>query len=280
MATHTYQIADLLQAVSGSPGGTLAGLTFAFLLIFTRIGGAMMFLPGIGETYVTPRARLMLALVITLLLLPVLGPRLPHEPTQPAELALLLGAEATIGLFLGLTVRLMVSALDFAGQIISLQLGLGSAMAFNPAMATQGTVIGTMMGMTGLLLMFASNLHHLLLTGIVQSYTVMPVLAGGDIASGFDMQGLEQNLVATVGRSFMVALMISAPFIILGTLFQIAMGLLSRLQPSVQIFFVSMPAQIYIGMAIFATLLGAMLSLWLDQLADTYAMIGLATGNN
>lgn len=264
---HTYHLVDFV-------GGNL----FAWLLVFTRIGAAMMFLPGIGETFVSTRARLLLGLAIALLLAPLLGPQLPPMPTQPASLMALLVTEATMGVFLGVVVRLMITALDFAGQIISLQMGIGSAQAFNPAMSTQGSLPGTMMGTLALVLIFTTNLHHVFITGLVASYNLMPPmnLTPGPGYHPFQLAAMTQSFTSIVGQSFNVAIMVAAPFIVLGTIFQASMGLLARLQPSLQIYFVAMPIQVYFGLLVFAVLIGSMMSLWLAHTADVYHALGLS----
>ena len=259
---HTYTLASFFSVN-----------LFAFLLIFTRLGAACMFLPGIGEIYVTPRVRLLFALALALLLTPVLAGKVPAQPNAPAALALLLGAEATVGVFLGLVVRVLLAALDFAGQLIALQIGIGSATAFNPAMGVQSTLISTTLGLLAIVLVFATDLHHVLLQGLVESYGVLP-----PGLETFDATALGQAFTMTLSRSFSVALMVAAPFVVLGTIFNVGLGLLSRLQPSLQIFFVGLPLQMYFGIAVLASLLGVMMSLWLGHAADAYARLGLAPG--
>lgn len=249
----------------------LEGNIFALLLIFTRLGTALMFLPGFGETSIPVRGRLLIALAISFLMLPLLGSHMPPMPTQAAALAGLIATEATVGFFLGVIVRLAISALDFAGQIIALQLGIGSAAAFNPAMATQGTIPGTLMGLLAIALVFTTNLHHLLLHGIVNSYEFLPPGPADTLPAA----NLSQTYVVSVSQSFSLAIMIAAPFIILGTVFNVGLALLARLQPAVQIFFVAMPLQIYFGIAIFLSLIGVIMSLWLEHAADIYEQLGL-----
>src|SRR5690348_6112188 len=105
---------------------------FAAALIFARIGSALMLLPGFGEFYVLQRYRLLLGLFIAALLTPVLSPMLPPLPGRALDLAVMVGSEAMIGLFLGLVSRILLSALDTAGTIVSFQLGLSAAQVFNP----------------------------------------------------------------------------------------------------------------------------------------------------
>jgi flagellar biosynthetic protein FliR len=95
---------------------------FAALLIFARIGSAMMLLPGFGEAYVLQRYRLLLAVGISLLLLPILSPLLPAMPSSPATLVVMLGGEIAIGVFIGTLARMLLAALEMAGQFVSTQL--------------------------------------------------------------------------------------------------------------------------------------------------------------
>jgi len=145
---------------------------FAVMLIFARIGSALMLLPGFGEFYVMQRYRLLLALVLSALLTPVLAPALPPLPQGVAALVTAVGSEVAIGLFLGSIARILLSALDIAGTVVSLQLGLSSAQIFNPQVAQQGTLPSVFYGMLGVLLIFVTDLHHLLLRAMVDSYSV------------------------------------------------------------------------------------------------------------
>lgn len=242
---------------------------FGFMLLFARLGSALMFFPGIGENFVTVRARLILALAISLLLLPVLGPQLPSLPKDLGLMSLHVIFEVMIGVFLGLIVRVMILTLEFAGQVIALQLGIGNAFAFNPAAASQSSLIGSILGLVGIVLVFATDLHHFLLKGIVKSYALMPANAPPAL------EGMSQAMVQAVQDSFASAVMMAAPFFILGTLLQVALGILSRLQPTLQVFFIALPLQILLGFAIFAVLLGSMLSFWLNHTADMFVRLGL-----
>lgn len=258
MAPITFDVSDFIS-----------GNLFGFLLLFARIGSAFMFFPGIGESFVAVRARLLLALALCLLLLPILGPQLPSLPDNLSVMALLIVFEVMVGVFLGLLVRVMVLTLEFAGQIIALQLGIGNAFAFNPSAASQSSLIGSIFGLLGIMLVFATNLHHYLLTGLVQSYALMPATAAPML------EGMSQAMVQAVKISFAAAVMMAAPFFVLGTLLQGALGILSRLQPTLQVFFIALPLQILLGFAIFGILLGSMMAFWLEQTADIFNLIGL-----
>lgn len=240
----------------------LTGEAFSFLLVFARVGAALMVLPGIGDSYVPSRIRLLLALLVTALILPPLVPALPPVPASPLLLVVLVGGEILVGLFFGLVARLLLSALEIAGTIISMQASLANAFVFNPAMASQGTLLGAFLTMLGLLLIFLTDLHHLMLLAIADSYSVFPPGALPPIG---DMAEAVTRLVA---HSFRIGLQLSAPFLVIGITFYLGLGLLSRLMPQIQIFFIAMPLQIAAGLVVTVLTVSAIMLFWLARFQD------------
>ncbi|HZT86657.1 MAG TPA: flagellar biosynthetic protein FliR [Stellaceae bacterium] len=235
---------------------------FAPLLVFARLGSALMLLPGFGELYVPQRYRLLFALLLAVLVAPVLEPRLPPLPDTVPQLAALLGGEIVIGLFLGTMARFMLLALETAGNIISMQLGLSTAQVFNPLLGQESTLPGSMLMALGAMLVLATNTHHLMLRAAVDSYQVF---AAGQMPAFGDLS----DAVARVATaSFRLGLELAAPFLVVGVVFFAALGVLGRLVPQLQIFFVTLPVQILGGLAIFALTLTAMMSLFLDHFSD------------
>ncbi len=240
---------------------------FAFMAVFVRLGAAFIVIPVFGEAVVPARLRLMLALTITLIVVPIVRPTLPPLPSGPGELIAFFFTETAIGFFLGGIARLMVTTLDLAGTIISMQIGLSTAMIFNPALQTTGTLTGVLLSLGGLITILETNLHHLLLEGLVDSYTLFrPVdpLPVGDFSD---------SVARLVGNSFKVGVQIAMPFIVLSLLFTFALGLISRLMPTLQIFFVSVPAQLAGGFLIIIVSLSAMMTMFLTYFHDT--LVGL-----
>jgi flagellar biosynthetic protein FliR len=233
-----------------------AGQIFALLLIFCRIGAALMLLPGFGDTNTPARVRLFLAIGFSLMLAPALRGRLPPLPGNPADLAVLIGVETVIGVFLGTVARILLNALEIGGMIIAQQIGLASVLVFNPQMATQTSLPGSLMSLAALVLIFSTDLSGMMLRALVDSYNSFPVaphLPTGDMS----------DVVArAVAHSFLIGVEIAAPFFIAGLLLFTALGLLARLLPQIQIFFVSMPLQVGLGLAIFASVLPAILHFW------------------
>jgi len=240
---------------------------FAALLIFDRIGTAMMLLPGFGEIYVPQRFRLLLALIISALLLPILAPMLPGLPASPSQLFVILGTEFVIGLFIGTLARILLAALEMAGQVVSLQIGLSNATMFNPLQATQSAVPSALYSVLGVLLIFLTNMHHLMLRGLVDSYMIF---APGQMPP---VEDLSQTAARAVAGSFRLAIEMAAPFIVLGTAFFVVLGLIGRLVPQIQVTFVSQPLQIMGGLLLFAFVVAAGMGWFLDAFVQQFHLI-------
>ena len=235
-------------------------LVFAGGLVFARIGAILMLMPGFGEPSIPVRIRLAFALLVCVVVGPVIAPQLPAMPQQPLMLAGLVMSEVIVGLMIGAVARIFMSAAAVAGQVIGMQSGLAMAQSFDPSQGQQGALIATFLNLTFLLLLFATNIHHLLLEMMVNSYAVfdagrMPSLA----------DGAEWALEAFID-AFRIGVQLAAPLIVFGLIFYLALGVLSRLMPQVQIFFIAMPSNIMVGLFILTIALGAMSAVWLERM--------------
>ncbi len=240
---------------------------FAAALIFARVGSAMMLLPGIGEFYVMQRYRVLLAALISALLTPVLEPVLPPLPGSAVRLVVDVGSEAMIGLFLGSVARVLLGALDVAGTIISLQIGLSAAQIFNPMAAATGTLISTLYGVMGVLMIFLTDLHHLLLRAVVDSYAVFPAGVMPPIEDLSDM------MARSVAAAFAIGMAMAAPFLLLGVLFFAVIGIIGRLVPQLQILFVTQPVQIIGGLLAMVFVLSASMEWFLEAFMRQFAAL-------
>ena len=214
---------------------------FVFLLLFLRIGTALMVLPGFGERYVPTFIRLPIALGVTLALAPVLAPSIPPMPDSPFALLLLIGGEIGIGLLIGGLARLMTSALHVAGTVIAFKSGLAYALTMDPSQGVQGALIASFLSILGVVVIFSLNLHFLMLRGVADSYVLfMP----GQLPPIGDFADLAVRVVA---GSFALGIQLAAPFIVYAMIFNISLGVMARLMPSLPIFFVIMPLQIWVA---------------------------------
>jgi flagellar biosynthetic protein FliR len=230
----------------------------AFLLSFARIGTMVMLLPGLGELTVSPRVRLTLALVLTAVILPL--HRLDYQLDLRAfgPVFMMLVEEMLVGAVLGLLARLTISALQIAGSVVAQQMGLGFVTAVDPTQGQQGLIVGNFLSVLGITLIFATDLHHLVIAALNDSYVLfrpgeVPIV--GDIAN---------VLTTTVAGAFRIGVQLSAPFLVFGLLFNLGLGVLSRLMPQMQVFFIGLPLSILVGFLILLLVIGAMMMTYLD----------------
>ncbi|HLI13160.1 MAG TPA: flagellar biosynthetic protein FliR [Alphaproteobacteria bacterium] len=243
----------------------LSANLFGFFLVFARVGTALMLLPGFGESYVSTRIRLLLGLVLAGAVLPIVAPRLPGLPASPVALLVLLGGEILIGFFFGAIGRIMILGLSTAGSIIAYQASLANALVTDIIAAEQGAVIASFLTMVGVLLVFVTDLHHLALRALVDSYALFPpgtLPLLGDLAN---------DVSRIVAQSFLIGVQIAAPLIVLGLVFFFGAGLLSRLMPQVQTFFVLQPLQITLGLLVMLLTISAGMLVFLDRFAEVFA---------
>lgn len=235
---------------------------FAFILVFVRVGTAITIMPGVGDSFTPQNIRLHIALGLSIVLAPLIYPLLPSPVPEGMALFGLIISEFVIGLFIGTIARILMMALDTAGMVISFQSGLGNAQLFNPALSTQGSLFGAFLSVTGVLVLLAAKLHYLLFYGIIDSYQMFPVGQLPDTGSMADL------VARAVSSSFLVGIQISAPFIIVGMVMYIGMGVLTRLMPQVQIFMVAIPLQIWLAMLTVSLVLSAGFLFWAHSFED------------
>lgn len=236
----------------------LPALAAAFLLVFARTGTMMMLLPGLGEQNLSPRLRLAAALVLAAVLLPLHRRAYHIDAGALGPAAVMLVEEILVGAVLGLTARLTISALEVAGSVIAQQLGLGFVTTIDPTQGEQGAIIGNFLTLLAITLFFATDMHYLVLAALNDSYVIF---APGEVPAAGDAAAL---VTKAVSGAFRIGIQLSAPFLVFGLLFNIGLGILSRLMPQMQVFFVALPLSILLGLLFLLLGLGAMMGLFLD----------------
>lgn len=231
----------------------------AFMLVFVRIGTALMIAPGVGDSYVPNNIRLLFALAMSFAVFPVLMPLMPNPVPGTFMLFFLLVMEFVAGVFIGVVSRILMMALDTAGMIVSTQSGLANAQIFNPSLAQQGSLMGAFLTMTGVALLFATDLHHLVLLGIFESYQLFPV---GKIP---DAGSMAELISRAITHSFMIGIKIGLPFLLITLVLFTGMGVLARIMPQVQVFILALPVQILISLLTLIMVLSAGMMFWLAE---------------
>lgn len=236
-----------------------AAQVFAAGLVFARVGAFVLIMPGVSASGVPAMARLAFALLLSLCLYPIAKGALPAEPANTVDLYGLIIREILIGLMMGAILQMFMMSLSTAGELVSLQTTLSFSQTANPLEAQPSTSISTFLALLGLTLVFAANLDHYFLSALFKSYEVfapakaMPV---GDAA---------QLAVQTAGKSFALGIQMAAPVIVFALVFNVATGLIGRVMPQFQIFFVAAPLQVLLGLSVFALSLGSMIMVWIDR---------------
>lgn len=237
----------------------LAAQVYGGALIFARIGAFFMTMPGVGETMVPTQIRLAFALVVAIALFPMLAPVLPAEPPTVVAMAIQLTAEILIGLAIGLLLRLFMQALAVAGEIISLQSTLSFAQTTNPLQAQPTASVTTFITLIGLTIIFATDLHMLFIAGIVHSYSLFPA------GHGVPLTAFNTLFVTTMSQTFALGVQLSAPVLVFTLVFNVATGLIARVMPQFQIFFVTTPLIVLLGLSVWAISLGGLGMVWIDR---------------
>jgi flagellar biosynthetic protein FliR len=237
----------------------LPALAATYLLVFARIGTMVMLLPGLGELSVPVRVRLTVALLLAALLVPLHRSAYVLDLKSFGPVIVMLIEEIAIGAVLGVTARLTISALQVAGSVVAQQLGLGFVTAVDPTQGQQGLILGNFLTLLGLTLVFAADLHHLVIAAINDSYALFKP---GELPIVGDAAALTTR---TVANAFRIGIQLSAPFLVFGLLFNLGLGVLSRLMPQMQVFFVGVPLSILVGFLILILVLGAMMVTFLGS---------------
>jgi len=196
----------------------LPDMVFRAVLMLARIGAVVMLLPGLGEQEIPANIRLGLGLALVMVLYPLLADSFPSAPDGVGELLRLIGTELVIGIWYGALARLVSLAMTMAGQLFALLLGLSQMLVPDPAMGGQNAVTGRFFTLMAVVLLLGSGLYAVPLRALLEGYAVLPV--GGGFLAG---PGAEA-MAAAVGQSFLLALQLMAPFLLLSVVLNVAFG--------------------------------------------------------
>ncbi|GAA0553544.1 flagellar biosynthetic protein FliR [Rhizomicrobium palustre] len=238
----------------------LSGAVLVYLLVFSRCGAMLMLLPPIGDINVPSRVRLMLALAVTMAMAPTVSAAYPAAaPKTAIALAVMIGMEVTAGVLIGTLARIIMSSINIAGSMIANQMGLSFAESLDPTShGQQGAVIGNFLSMLAVVLIFSANLHHLAIGAVAGSYHLIPP---GSALPTADMAELAIRLVS---GSFALGFQLSAPFIVFGFAVNAGFGVLARMQPQLQVFFIATPFNILVGFVMLTLIIGTMMTIFLN----------------
>jgi flagellar biosynthetic protein FliR len=159
---------------------------------------------------------------------------------------------------LGATARVTLSALQVAGSVIAQQLGLGFVTAVDPTQGQQGALIGNFLTLLGITLLFETDTHYLVIAALNDSYVAF---SPGEMLPSGDVAALATRAFAA---AFRIGMQLAAPFLVFGLVFNVGLGVLARLMPQMQVYFVGVPLSIFAGFLIFAAVLATMMGTFMD----------------
>ncbi|NBU28520.1 MAG: flagellar type III secretion system protein FliR [Caulobacteraceae bacterium] len=244
---------------------------YAAGLIFARIGAMVMLMPGVGEQSVPPRIRLSFALLMCLVLSPLVAARVV-VPATLGDMGAEVIREVLVGLTIGMILRFFLSALATAGELVSIQTTLGFAQTTNPMLGQPNATLSTFLSLIGVLLIMTTDLHHLFIGAMVNSYNLFPLER-----PNLPIDDAATLAVRTLAGSFALGVQLAAPVIVFSLVFNLAAGLVGRIMPQFQIYFVSSPLAVIFGLSIFALSLGIVGMVWVDRYRD---MLSVFVGGN
>ncbi|MHA7777729.1 flagellar biosynthetic protein FliR [Roseibium sp. M-1] len=239
----------------------LPNVAAMFMLMFARLGSMMMLLPAFGESTIPTRFRLTIALAVTLVLYPVGAPLYPADLTASTpRLVALLAGEIAIGLGIGLCARMITSVLQIAGVIMANQSGLAFALGSDVTNSgQQGALYGNFLSILGITLVFVTDTHYLVVAALHDSFTIFPPGLAPPVGD------FSQYATETVAHVFSISVRMSAPFLVVGLVFYFGLGLLNKLMPQMQIFFIAMPVNIAVGLFMLMALIATLMMFYLDH---------------
>lgn len=222
----------------------LYALIAAFLWPLARILALLSVAPVLGNQGLPVRVRVGLGVALTFVVAPVIGPLPAVEPWSGAGLAIL-AQQIAIGLAIGFVMRIAFAAVDMAGELAGLQMGLGFATFFDPHNASASPVLAQFFGLLAALVFLAANGHLMLVSALVESFRALPP------GSALDAGAL-QGLLGWAGTIFLAGLMLALPVIAALLVANLALGVLTRAAPQLNLFAVGFPVTLLIGFAVIA----------------------------
>ena len=222
----------------------LAINVFQFLVVFARIGVVFTMLPGFSANYISPRVRLLFALMVTVLVQPMVSTYLPAQPDSPAELVWLIASEMLIGGFLGTLVQVIMASLELAGQLIASATGITNALTDDPVTQEQSSIVIGLVNMTAVTMIFVTYTDHFMLSATIDSYSLL--LPGARMFT----RDMMTYIASLLDQAFYMGIKLASPFMVFELVFQVTSGILARLSPQLNVFFVVAPGKIALGLSI------------------------------
>jgi flagellar biosynthesis protein FliR len=227
----------------------------AFFWPFFRILALVAASPLFGARGVPASVKIGLAFALTVVVAPVIGPMPAVQPGSAYGLFILI-QQVMIGVAMGVAMRVVFSAIEMSGHVMGLQMGLGFATFFDPQNSTQIPVMGQFIGLIAMLLFLATNGHLLVISALVESFTVLPIGMHAISGEGW------RTLALWGGEVFRGGVLLSLPVVAVLMMTNVALAVLTRAAPQLNIFAVGFPLTLAVGFIVISISLGYFLPLF------------------
>jgi flagellar biosynthetic protein FliR len=213
-----------------------------FVLIMMRVAPILFMMPLLSSTNLPNLLKISLLLAVSLVLLPVVKIDVRHFPSDPYNLVFFMVAELMIGFILGLSVKLIFAGVQLAGEFAGYQMGLTMARILDPQAGVNTNSIAEFYYLLGLLIFLAIDGHHWFIRALFQSFTV---LSPGEI---YLKPRLYQHFINLSGTMFIIAIKLVAPIMAVLFFTHIALGMIAKLVPQMNVLMTSFPLTICLGL--------------------------------
>lgn len=234
------------------------GADWGLVLVYLRIQAFMIVLPGLGERVIPARVKVALAMSLAPLLAGLAPSVLP--PAGTGGLIVQAATEMVIGLAAGMLLRLLAMALDLATAAIAATASLSQIVGVQNEMAPHP--IGNMLHLGGIAILMALGLPIMLVQLMADSLILWPPAGWPDVGT------FGPAAVTILRDSFILAMMLAAPFTLGGFLFQALSGVINRVMPSLPVVFIGAPASILLALVALAVLAPMLVGIWADAILD------------
>ncbi len=216
----------------------------SFILIFVRVASMLFSIPVIGAKNVPKGFKIGLGFFITMILMHIVNIDNNIKPDNISTMVMAIGGEFMIGFIIGLLAKLIFTAVDIAGDIMGVQMGFSIANVIDPQTSAQVPIVGTFQSLLCALIFLSINAHHYFLAAIAESFNIIPPLR-------FALSGeLLNSVVRFVGEIFILAIKIGAPVMVALLITNVAMSIVSKTMPQMNLMAIGFPITIISGLII------------------------------
>jgi flagellar biosynthetic protein FliR len=240
------------------------GTVLALFLVFCRIGGCVLVMPGFSSARMPMVIRVFMAGALSLAVIPVLWDTVyPAVHTSSAIYIGFIFSESLIGVMYGMLARLYTLGLQFAASVLAMMVGYSQPSASDIFEDTAESALSGFVTFAGMMILFMMDFHHIVFRALIDSYTSMPF--GGIM----EMRSTLISFTDTLSSTTYIMLRLSSPFLIFGLLFNIAIGFINKLAPQIPVYFISTPYLLLGGLFLFYFSVAAMIS----QFGQSFATV-------